>query len=146
MVLDAGQAEDDLTRGIVTCPRCGGSLAPWSWATPQRWARLRDGTRLVRPRRARCVLCRATQVLLPSWCMPRRADAGEVIGAALVAKANGHGYRTIVAQLDRPPSTVRACRSSRSTGRTAAPSSTPPTGWRSVRRGADSYRPAGRRQ
>jgi transposase-like protein len=107
IVLDAGQAEDDLARGVIGCPRCGGSLWPWSWAKPRR-VRLRDGARLVRPRRARCASCRATQVLLPSWCLPRRADAAEVIGAALVAKADGHGYRSIAKRLDRPPSTVRA--------------------------------------
>jgi hypothetical protein len=49
----------------------------------------------------------ATQVLLPSWCLPRRADAAEVIGAALVAKADGYGHRSIAAWLDHPPSTVR---------------------------------------
>jgi hypothetical protein len=47
-------------------------------------------------------------VLLPSWCLHRRADAAEVIGAALVAKADGHGHRAIAARFDRPPSTVRA--------------------------------------
>jgi hypothetical protein len=53
-------------------------------------------------------LIRATQVLLPSWCLHRRAAAAEVIGAALVAKADGHGHRAIAARFDRPPSTVRA--------------------------------------
>lgn len=107
IVLDAGQVEDDLARGVISCPRCGAPLRPWSWATPRR-VRLRDGTRLVQPRRARCGSCRTTHVLLPSWCLPRRADAIEVIGAALVAKADGYGYRSIAERLDRPPSTVRA--------------------------------------
>jgi len=39
--------------------------------------------------------------------MPRRADAAEVVGAALVAKADGRGWRRIAAELDRPPATVR---------------------------------------
>ena len=46
------------------------------------------------PRRARCAGCGRTAVL-PAWCVPRRADAGEVSGAALVAKAAGAGYRRI---------------------------------------------------
>jgi len=46
-------------------------------------------------------------VLLPSWCQPRLADATEVVGAALAAKAAGRGYRRIAADLGRSPSTVR---------------------------------------
>ena len=46
-------------------------------------------------------------MLLPAGCLPRRADAAEVIGAALVAKARGQGHRTIAADLHRPVSTVR---------------------------------------
>jgi hypothetical protein len=47
-------------------------------------------------------------VLLPGWCPPRRGDATEVIGAALVAKARGLGWRRIATLLGRPPATVRA--------------------------------------
>jgi len=46
-------------------------------------------------------------VLLPAWCAPRRADSVEVIGAALVAKAAGAGYRRIAADLGRPAGTIR---------------------------------------
>jgi hypothetical protein len=46
-------------------------------------------------------------VLLPSWCQPRLADATEVVGAALAAKAAGRGHRRIAADLDRSASTVR---------------------------------------
>jgi Homeodomain-like domain len=107
IVLDTEQAEADLTAGRLACPRCGAVLRPWSWARV-RWVRGRDGTsRSVRPRRARCASCRASQVLLPAWCQPRLADATEVIGAALLAKAVGRGYRTIAAELGRPPATVR---------------------------------------
>ena len=59
------------------------------------------------PRRARCRECGATHVLLPAWCLARRADAGEVIGLALEAKAAGSGHRVIAARLGRPASTVR---------------------------------------
>jgi hypothetical protein len=37
----------------------------------------------------------------------RRADSTEVIGNALVAKAQGSGVRTVAARFDRPESTVR---------------------------------------
>lgn len=103
IVLDAARADIDLMAGALTCPRCAASLRPWSWA-PVRHVRQRDGsTRLVRPRRARCTGCQATQVLLPASCLPRRADATEVIGAALLAHAHGQGHRTIARDLDRPP-------------------------------------------
>jgi hypothetical protein len=46
-------------------------------------------------------------VLLVVSCLLRRADAVEVIGAALAAKAAGVGYRRIAARLGRPTTTVR---------------------------------------
>jgi hypothetical protein len=46
-------------------------------------------------------------VLLPSSLLARRRDNIEVIGAALVAYAAGHGHRSIAAQLGVPASTVR---------------------------------------
>jgi hypothetical protein len=61
----------------------------------------------VRPRRARCAGCRATRILLPAACQPRLADATEVIGAALAAKAAGQGHRRIAAELGRSATTVR---------------------------------------
>jgi hypothetical protein len=107
MVLDVGQAEADLAAGVLTCPRCAGRLRPWSWA-PVRRIRQLDGTVVaLRPRCTRCAACRSTHLLLPAWCLPRRADATEVVGAALVAHAAGQGHRSIAAALDRPVSTVR---------------------------------------
>src|SRR5664280_1866578 len=61
----------------------------------------------VTPRQARCRDCSATQILLPTELVPRRADSTEAIGAALVARARGAGYRSIAAQFERPESTVR---------------------------------------
>lgn len=46
-------------------------------------------------------------MLLSVACLARRADAAEVIGAALLAKARGQGHRSIAARLGRPASTVR---------------------------------------
>ena len=61
----------------------------------------------VTPRRARCRDCSATQILLPTELVLRRADSTEAIGAALVARARGAGYRSIAASFERPESTVR---------------------------------------
>jgi hypothetical protein len=107
MVLDDGRVGADLTRGVLACPRCAGTLRPWSWAAIRRVRQLDGSSVAVRPRRARCTACRATQVLLPASCLPRMADATAVVGAALVANAAGHGHRTIAADLARPVSTVR---------------------------------------
>jgi hypothetical protein len=95
-----------LTAGRVRCPGCDGSLAPWGWAR-EREVRMLRGVRCVRPRRARCEPCQTTHVLLPWWSVPRRRDAAEVIGQALVLKAGGVGHRTIADRLGRPPGTVR---------------------------------------
>src|SRR5262249_62019635 len=104
----AGQAETALAAGALRGPRCaGGRLRRWSWAAERLVRRLDGTTARVRPRRARCRSCRVTQVLLPGWCLPRRADAADVVGAALLAHAGGAGYRTISAKLGRPLSTVR---------------------------------------
>jgi hypothetical protein len=46
-------------------------------------------------------------VLLPAWCLLRRADAAGVIGAALEAAAAGGGHRGIARLLGRPAATVR---------------------------------------
>ena len=98
--------EAALAAGRVCCPDCDESLARWGYAR-EREVRMRHGGRLVRPRRAYCRRCERTHVLLPAFCVPRRRDGAEVIGAALLAKAQGQGHRTIAARLDRPPGTVR---------------------------------------
>jgi hypothetical protein len=46
-------------------------------------------------------------VLLPAWCLLRRADAAAVIGAALESAAGGDGHRKIAGQLGRAAATVR---------------------------------------
>ena len=66
-----------------------------------------DGARCLRPRRARCGRCETTHVLLDACSVARRRDGAEVIGQALLAKAQGDGHRRIAARLGRPPSTVR---------------------------------------
>jgi hypothetical protein len=104
--VDAGDVERRLGEGRLVCPGCGARLRPWGHARP-RTVRELDGVLAVHPRRARCSGCGVTHVLLPVSCLLRRADTVEVIGAALVARADGAGHRTIAARLGRAPETVR---------------------------------------
>ncbi len=104
---DQGLVERQLAGGELACPACEGALGGWGYARARR-VRVADGpdAELV-PRRSRCGGCRATHVLLPAWCLLRRADAGEVIGAALQLAAAGGGHRKVAGLVGRPPSTVR---------------------------------------
>ena len=99
---DPVEVERRLRSGEFGCP-CGGGLSPWGHARDRRVR----GVGVFRPRRARCGACRITHVLLAVSCLLRRADAVEVIGAGLVAKAAGVGHRRIAARLGRSATTVR---------------------------------------
>jgi hypothetical protein len=110
---DRGVVERQLGGGELACPSCGGVLARWGHGVARR-VRLpgepggeRDRHVVLVPRRSRCRGCGVTHVLLPAWCLARRADATEVIGLALEAKAAGAGHRVIAGRLGRPASTVR---------------------------------------
>jgi len=103
---DGAEVERRLAAGGLACPGCGGGLAGWGFARP-RLVREEAGRCLVRPRRARCAGCAATHVLLPVGMLLRRADAVEVVGEALSAKAGGLGAQPIAARLGRPLETVR---------------------------------------
>ncbi len=108
---DSVVVELDLLVGRVACPDCGGRLRPWGWARA-RVIRVGVGTervdRWLRPRRSRCTLCLGTHVLLEVRLAVRRADAAEVIAAAIEAKTVlGWGHRKIAAGCGRPVSTVR---------------------------------------
>jgi hypothetical protein len=98
--------ETALATGRIGCPECGAALSRWGWAR-FRVVRGPGGPVRVHPRRGRCASCGVTQVLLPVSVLVRRADAVEVIGAALVARAAGSGWRSIAARLGRPGATVR---------------------------------------
>ena len=111
---DRDVVERQLGDGELACPSCGGVLARWGNGAARRvrlpgspGGRQQDRHVVLVPRRARCRQCRATHVLLPAWCLARRADAGEVFGLALEAKAAGSGHRVIAGRLGRPASTVR---------------------------------------
>ena len=105
----AESAEKGLTEGRMPCPRrgCGNTLQPWGYGRCRRVRGLVADTIDVRPRRAPCRGCKATQILLLAALQPRRADCTAVIGTALARKAKGLGYRRIAAALGRSPSTVR---------------------------------------
>jgi predicted amidophosphoribosyltransferase len=106
MIVEPDVVEADLAAGRLCCPGCEAPLARWGFAR-EREVRMLDGTRSIRPRRARCEPCDTTHVLLPAWAVPRRRDGAEVIGEALLCKAQGLGHRRISARLVRPPATVR---------------------------------------
>lgn len=103
---DAQRTEVELAAGELACPDCHGELRPWGHARA-RWLRTFDAWRRICPRRACCNACGRTHVLLPGVMLARRADAVEVIGAALIASAAGAGHRPIAARLGRPHATVR---------------------------------------
>jgi Domain of unknown function (DUF6431) len=104
---DRDEVERQLAGGELACPSCGGVLGGWGNGRPRpvRMAEGRDAVLV--PRRSRCRRCGATHVLLPAWCLLRRADAAAVIGAALEAAAAGDGHRRIGVRLGRAASTVR---------------------------------------
>lgn len=103
---DPSRVETELRSGKLKCPHCRGELRPWGSAR-QRVLRLRDGQESVAPRRGRCRACSKTAVLLPDRFLVRRVDEAAAIGAALVAKNDGQGYRKIAEKLARPAETVR---------------------------------------
>jgi len=104
---DRGVVERQLAGGELSCPSCGGVLGGWGNAAERR-IRAGEGPDVVLvPRRSRCRGCRGTHVLLPAWCLLRRADAAGVIGAGLEAAAAGGGHRVIAGLVGRPASTVR---------------------------------------
>lgn len=107
VVLDQAQAHRELLAGTLPCSRCSEPLRSWGYARP-RSLRLSCGARVsLRPRRARCRACSATDVLLPAFAPLRSAYTMEVVGPALLGSAQGRSHRTIAAELGLPTDTVR---------------------------------------
>ena len=77
----SGGRSADLASGALACPSCGRAAATWGSAGAGH-----PGARR-RPRgcgpRGRCRSCGATHILLPSWAVPRRADAVGVVARRL---------------------------------------------------------------
>jgi Domain of unknown function (DUF6431)/Homeodomain-like domain len=106
-VVDAEAARRLLRAGRLRCPDCPGTLRAWASARPRR-VRLPGGAeQTLRPDRSRCAACRRTHVLMPAWCVPGRGYGVEVVGQALLAKADGAGHRAIGERLGVPVGTVR---------------------------------------
>jgi Homeodomain-like domain len=107
--VDVEDVEVRLRAGGLGCPDCAGVLAPWGRAR-QRRVRLDLASAEVEsitPRRGRCGGCGRTHVLAPVNTLGRRADGVDVVGAALLDRVEGLGYRQIAARVGRPVSTVR---------------------------------------
>lgn len=104
---DAGAVERRLAGGWIPCPGCSGVLTGWGHARTRSVRGVGEALVRLRPRRARCRGCGVTHVLLPVGLLLRRADAAAVIGQALVAKADGAGFRRIAGMLGRSAETVR---------------------------------------
>ena len=109
-VPDPDAARAALAAGQLACPKtdCTGMLRTWTRARPRR-VRVTGGDSVeVTPDRGLCRSCGATEVLLPSWCLPRRAYGVEVIGATLLAAAQGGAARAVAREARVPVSTLRA--------------------------------------
>ena len=104
---DAREVDRKLRTGDFACPRCGGRLAPWSYAR----TRIVFGTGMLRwrlrPRRARCAGCGGTHVLLPASVLARRRDEAGVVGAALELAAGGVSCAAAARLVGRPAGLVR---------------------------------------
>lgn len=109
LCLDPSAAAAGLAAGELACPRssCEGRLGPWGHAR-SRWVRIAPGrSESHRPRRARCRSCGRTHVLLWARTHPRRVDAVESVGAALLASVSGLSDRAVAERLALPATTVR---------------------------------------
>jgi hypothetical protein len=109
IVVDPVASRRALVERALCCPKpgCAGRLRPWTPARA-RWVQGPGGARLrVRPDRGRCTACRATQVLLPATCLPRRAYTADVVGAVLLDVERGHGVGQAAAAQQVPVSTAR---------------------------------------
>ena len=84
--VDPDRVERELAAGLLRCPGWGDPLAPWAHA---RWRNVRsvDGERRVRPRRARCVGCGGTRVLLADDYAGQSPVGG---GGGLFGETGGH--------------------------------------------------------
>lgn len=101
---DEASVERRLLGGLLRCP-CSGVLAPWGRATPRL---INNGSKLVEvtPRRGRCRSCSVTHVLLPARLFVRRAFAGALMWACVLARAAGSKIAAIGSRFGVGASTV----------------------------------------
>lgn len=88
------------------CPTCRGWMIFWSgyW----RFTRGKAGRCWVK--RARCMSCRVSHALLPSFGLVRRLDEVRVVGRALAGVVSGRGMRPLARELEVPHETLRGWR------------------------------------
>lgn len=107
---EEGLVEARLRSGEIECSGCGGELRPWGYAR-ERVLRDRGEAVRLRPRRGRCLICKATHVLLPTLALLRRVDVAEVIGEALMAThVERRSRREVAMAAGAPLDTVRGWR------------------------------------
>lgn len=104
--------EQMLADGLLACPGCGGVLSGWGYTRPRSLRRASGVEERLRLRRAMCPLrnadgCGRSHVLLPALLLQRRLDEVEVIWSVVRGRADGLGWRRLVAMVGRPASTVR---------------------------------------
>ncbi len=90
----------------LRCPTCSRPMIFWSgyW----RFTRLAACRCWVR--RARCMSCRVSHALLPSFALVRRLDQARVVGRALSGVLASRGMRPLAQELGVPHETLRGWR------------------------------------
>ncbi len=78
-VLDEAQSHRDLAAATLACPGCAGRLGPWGFARVRSLRPSSGGRISLRPRRARCMACAVTHVLLPALAPARHAYAIDTV-------------------------------------------------------------------
>jgi hypothetical protein len=109
IVADPDAAGRALAGRTLRCPRgdCAGMLRPWSKARA-RSVQTVGGKRVrVCPARGRCTVCGATEVLLPSWYLPRRGSAAVVVGQVLLGAERRQPVAVVAAAARVPARTTR---------------------------------------
>ena len=88
------------------CPGCADPMSFWSGYL--RSVRDGGGCRRLWVRRARCGSCRASHVLVPSFCLVGRLDVVEIVGEVIDGVVDGaSGVRAVAARVGVPHTTAR---------------------------------------
>src|ERR671931_2914745 len=88
------------------CPTCDQPMVFWSGY----WRFTRAGSCRCWVKRARCMGCRASHALLPSFALVRRLDQARVVGRGLAGVVAGRGMRPLARELGVPHETLRGWR------------------------------------
>jgi hypothetical protein len=109
IVADPDAAGRALAQRTLRCPRdeCAGILRPWSKARARSVQTVGGDRVRVRPARGLCTVCGATEVLLPSWCLPRRGYAAAVVGQVLLGAERQEPVTAVAAAARVPVRTAQ---------------------------------------